>query len=96
MKNLIKIEAKKFFSKNPNIPLKNFDDPISEIISLYDFDAKKVWVVSEYGEDIEYPDTLYVDVGKTVKTDLLIAICNLKPDECSFSDDGKSIRLWWD
>ena len=97
-KSPIKKEAMNFFTLNNRVWLKDFDDPLTQINDLYESGAKKVWVVDEYdeGEGLERPDTLYIDVDETINTNLLISICNLKPDECSFSDDGKSIRLWWD
>ena len=93
---MIKVEAKEFYLNNPSISLDDFDDPLSNIIELYDAGAVKVWVVDEYNDGLENPDTIYIDVGNSIRPDLLVTVCNLRPDECSYSDDGLFIRLWWD
>lgn len=99
IKDVTKIEAREFFNNNPKVYFSCYDRPLDQINDLYEAGASKVWVINEYSEgyiSINHIDTIYIKVKEKINPELLVEVCNLKPDECSINDDGDIIRLWWD
>lgn len=101
-KKILKEEALDFFTKNPTMKFAGYDDAIYFIKRLYEFGAKKVYVVEEYPHDEEdlskcgYISTLYVVIGKTISIDLAVHIAgSVRADEVSYVKAHKAIRLWW-
>ena len=100
---IIKEEALLFFKKHPKVGFCGYDDIKYFINRLYKFGAKKVYVVKEYAtkddsiEDLEFVDTLYIIVNKTIPVDLAVCIAgSCRADEVSYVKHHKAIRLWWD
>ena|ERR1700748_470534 len=105
MKNkILKEEALDFFSKNPKAQFAGYDEPKYFIKRLYEFGAKKVYVVEEYPakdeknlEGYHFISTLYVIVNKNISIDLAVHIAgSVRADEVSYVKHHKAIRLWWD
>ena len=95
-------QFEKFFEKIEDTNAQFSNGPLISFNELRlikdDYNVKEIYIEVDYdyNNEIDFNQlTLWIELPKKITSNLLVEICNMKPDEIS-EDYDNFLRLWWD